>query len=343
MTAGLRLGSGPRLGRGPAVLRARHRGIRRLVAQRAVQIPAVLLVVSVLVFWLIQVVPGDPGRNALGQYATAEQVQQWNAAHGLDGGLVDRYLSWLGGFVTGQWGTSLVYGEQVAPLVLERLGNSVLLGLYAFVILVPLAIGIGAWQARREGSRTDRAATVGLMSLASVPEFVVGVLLLIVFALIFPVLPIQSGDAVGAGFLPQLRAMTLPAVTLALGYVSVLARMTRTGVVEATGSQFYRTAVIKGLHGGALFRRHVARNALIPTISLIGVYLGALLGGSAVVETLFGYPGLGELLVTATQKKDVFILAAGVMVTGLISLCALLVTDIAFTIVDPRVRFTEGE
>ena len=340
MVASPRTESGFRLGRGLAALRARHSGTPALIGQRIVQIPAVLFVVSVLVFWLIQVVPGDPGRNALGPYATAEQVLEWSAARGLDGNIFERYGSWLVGFVTGDWGTSIVYGEPVFGLILGRLGNSVALGFFAFVLLVPLAIGIGALQARKEGSRTDRALTVGLMSLASVPEFVVGVVLLIVFALIFPVLPIQSGDGVGAGLFPQLRAMTLPAITLALGYVSVLARMTRTGVLEATGSQYYRTAVIKGLHGGALFRRHVARNALIPTISLLAVYLGALLGGSAVVETLFGYPGLGELLVTATQKKDIFILVAGVMVTGLISLVALLVTDVAFTIIDPRVRFT---
>lgn len=342
MTASPRLESGLRLGRGLAVLGERHRGAPALIGYRLVQIPVVLFVVSILVFWLIQVVPGDPGRNALGQYATVEQVRAWNVARGLDGSLLERYLSWLTGFVTGDWGTSLVYGKPVAGLVLERLGNSVLLGSFAFLMLVPLAIGIGAMQARREGSRTDRAVTIGLMSLASVPEFVIGVLLLIVFALVIPVLPVQSGDAVGAGFLPQVRAMTLPAVTLALGSLSVLARMTRTGVIEATGSQYYRTAVIKGVHGPALFGRHVARNALIPTISLLGVYLGALLGGSAVVETLFGYPGLGELLVTATQKKDIFILAAGVMVTGLISLVALLVTDLVFTVVDPRVRFAGG-
>ncbi|MBW9108962.1 ABC transporter permease [Microbacterium trichothecenolyticum] len=340
MSVSPRLDSGPRLGRGLAVLGARHRGTPALVGRRLLQIPAVLFVVSVLVFWLIQIVPGDPGRNALGPYASAEQVAEWNAARGLDGSVIERYLSWIGGFFVGQWGTSIVYGESVRELILERLGNSVALGVFAFLILVPLAIGIGVVQARREGSRTDRAFTVGLMSLASVPEFVMGVVLLIVFGLIFPILPIQSGDAVGAGFLPQLRAMTLPALTLAFGYLSVLARMTRSGVIETTGSQFYRTAVIKGLRGGDLFRRHVARNALIPTISLLGVYLGALLGGSAVVETLFGYPGLGELLVTATQKKDVFVLVAGVMVTGLISLIALLVTDLVFTIVDPRVRFT---
>ncbi|BDV31810.1 ABC transporter permease [Microbacterium terricola] len=315
----------------------------RIIGQRAVQIPLVLLVVSVLVFWLVQVVPGDPGRNALGPYATLDQVQAWNAERGLDGPLVARYLAWLGGFATGDWGTSLVYGDPVVGLVLERLLNSFALGLFAFAILVPVALGLGVLQARTEGSRTDRALTVLLMSLASVPEFVVGVVLLIVFALLLPVLPIQSGAGVGEGFLPQLRAMTLPAITLALGYVSVVARMTRTGVVETTGSQFYRTAVVKGVRGPALFGGHVARNALIPTVSLLGVYLGALLGGSAVVETLFGYPGLGELLVTATQEKDIFVLEAGVMITGLVALTALLLTDIAFTLIDPRVRYARKD
>ncbi|WP_235566660.1 ABC transporter permease [Microbacterium sp. Root61] len=311
-----------------------------MIVQRAVQIPLVMLVVSVLVFVLIQVVPGDPGRNALGPYATADQVLAWNAAHGLDGAPIDRYASWFFGLLAGQWGASVVYGVPVFDLVLGRLANSVMLGLFAFAILVPLAIGVGVLQARKEGSRGDRSFTVALMALAAVPEFVVGVILLLTFAVVFPVLPVQSSDGVGAGFLPQLRAMTLPAITLALGSLSVLARTTRAGVIEATRSQFYRTAVIKGVHGGMLFRRHVARNALVPTVALLGIYLGAFLGGSAVVETLFGYPGLGELLVTATQRKDTFVLAAGVMITGLISLLALLMADVAFTLIDPRVRFT---
>jgi len=136
-----------------------------------------------------------------------------------------------------------------------------------------------------------------------------------------------------------MRAMILPAITLALASVSVLARTSRTSIIETTGSPFHRTAVIKGLNRRMLFSRHVARNALIPTIALLGMYFGALLGGSAVVETLFGYPGLGELMVTATQRKDVVVLVAGVMVTGIVSLIGLVAADIVFTIVDPRVRF----
>lgn len=329
--------------RGLAVLRSRHSRIPRLIGQRLLQVPLVLLVVSVLVFWLIEVVPGDPGRNALGQYATTEQVLAWNEAHGLTGSPVGRYLSWLGGFVTGDWGTSLVYGAPVRDLVLGHLGNSLLLGALAFVVLVPVALTLGAIQARREGSRTDRSLTVVLMSLASVPEFVVGVLLLIVFSLFLRWFPIQSSVSLDGPPSEVLPALALPAITLALGYLSVLARMTRTGVLDTLDSQYYRTAVMKGLHGPRLAIGHVARNALIPTVSLLGIYVGTLLGGSAIVETLFGYPGLGALLVTATVEKDIFLLESGVMVTGVVSLLALLVTDIALVLIDPRVRFDEGE
>lgn len=330
--------------RGLEAVVERRSGIPALVGRRLVQIPFVLLVVSVLVFWLVQVVPGDPGRNALGPYATAEQVQAWNLEHGVTGGFVERYLGWLGGFVTGDWGQSIIYSQPVTELVLPRLVNSMLLGALAFALLVPIAIGLGAAQAYREGTRTDRALTTVFMSLAAVPEFVIGVLLLIVFAVVLAWVPVQSaGDATSADPLLRLRSMLLPAITLAAGYLAIVARMVRTGVIDTLGAQYHRTAVLKGLTRGQVLRRHVVRNALIPTISLLGIYLGALLGGSAIVETLFGYPGLGALLVTATEKKDVFLLEAGVMVTGAVSLIALLATDLAFVIVDPRIRFEGAE
>src|SRR5699024_4881950 len=144
------------------------------------------------------------------------------------------------------------------------------------------------------------------------PEFVIGVVLLIVFAVVFPLAPVHSGAALGDGTVVELRAMLLPAATLAIGSLAVVARTTRSGVIDVTRSQHFRTAVVAGLGTGTLVRGHIMRNALIPTISVLGVSLGSLLVGSAVVETLFGYPGLGELLVTATQRKDVSVLAAGV-------------------------------
>jgi peptide/nickel transport system permease protein len=318
---------------------ARRRRLLTLFGQRIVQIPLVLVVVSILTFWLVQIVPGDPGRAALGQYATAAQVHAWDASHGLTGGLVLRYLHWIGGFVTGHWGESFVESEPVRQLVLGRLGNSLLLGAYAFVIMVPLAIVLGALQAYRQGRRTDRTITVGLLSISAVPEFVVGIVLLLVFAVWVPLVPVQAAGALDGGFGARLQVMTLPAVVLALAYLAVLARMVRAGTIETIRSQFHRTAVLKGLTNGQIVRRHVIRNALIPTFSVLGIYLGTLLGGSAIVETLFSYPGLGALLVQAAERKDALLLESGVMITGAMSLGALLLTDLLFIVVDPRIRF----
>jgi peptide/nickel transport system permease protein len=326
---------GPRSGRRSRVL--------PLLGQRLIQIPAVLFVVSVLTFWLIELVPGDPGRNALGQYATAAQVRAWDVSNGLTGPVTGRYLHWLGSFLSGNWGTSFVYQVPSRPLIFGHLVNTMLLGLYAFVLLVPLSLVLGSIQAYREGRRTDRAITITLMSLSSVPEFVVGVLLLVTFAVGLKLVPVQSAAFAAGDFGQRVDAMTLPAVTLAIAYLAVLARMVRTGTVGALTAQFYRTAVLKGLRPAQVIRRHVARNALIPTLSLVGIYLGTLLGGSAVVETLFNYPGLGALLVVAAERKDPVLLTDGVMITGVIALLALLLTDIGLLLMDPRIRFGNRE
>lgn len=325
--------------RGLGALSERHTRIAALLGKRLLQIPIVLLAVSVLTFWLIQLVPGDPGRNALGQYATEAQVRAWDVSNGLTGSVAARYLHWLGGFFSGSWGSSFVYSVPSRPLVFGRLENSALLGLYAFVLLVVVALILGSVQAYREGQRTDRSITISLMTLSSVPEFVAGVLLLLVFAVWIKAVPVQSGADATGDFAQRVHAMTLPAVVLAASYLAVVARMVRTGTAGAITAAFHRTAVLKGLPGPAIVRRHVARNALIPTLSLLGIYFGGLLGGSAVVETLFNYPGLGALMVVAAERKDVVLLTDGVMVTGLVSLLALLLTDVCLIIMDPRIRF----
>ncbi|WP_300607022.1 ABC transporter permease [Trebonia sp.] len=329
--------------RGFSALSDRHSRILVLLGKRLIQIPMVLFVVSIMTFWLVQLVPGDPGRNALGPYATQAQVHAWDVSNGLTGPVVARYLRWLGGFCTGNWGTSFVYLVPCRGLVLGHLVNSMLLGLYGFVLMVPLSIALGSVQAYREGRRSDRAITISLMSLSSVPEFVVGVLLLVVFAAWLKMVPVQS-SADATGDLPQrLHAMTLPAVVLAIAYLAVLSRMVRTGTAGAITAQFHRTAVLKGLPPAQIVRRHVTRNALIPTMQLLGLYLGALLGGNAVVETLFNYPGLGALLVVAAEHKDVVLLTDAVMVTGVVSLLALLLTDVCLILMDPRIRFENTE
>jgi peptide/nickel transport system permease protein len=324
-------------------LSERHGRILALLGKRLIQIPIVLFVVSVLTFWLIQLVPGDPGRNALGQYATQAQVRAYDVSNGLAGSVVPRYLHWLTAFFTGNWGTSFVYGVPSRPLVLGHLANSALLALYALVLLLPVSLILGSVQAYREGKRSDRAITIVLMTLSSVPEFVIGVLLLIVFAVWLKDFPVQSAADATGNFGQRIHAMTLPAIVLAAAYLAVLARMVRTGTAGAITAPFHRTAVLKGLPYGVIVRRHVTRNALIPTVQLLGIYLGGLIGSSAVVETLFNYPGIGALLVTAADRKDAVLLTDGVMVTGVIALLALLLTDVCLILMDPRIRFENTE
>ena len=298
-----------------------------------------LLVVSVLTFWLIQVVPGDPGRETLGQYATAAQVHAWDVSNNLTGSTVTRYLSWLHGLITGHWGQSFVFSEPNRGLVLGHLVNSALLGPLAFVVMVPFSVALGAVQAYREGRRTDRGITISLMSLSAVPTFVVGVVLLLIFAVWAHLVPVQAGADASGNILQRLHAIAVPSVVLALSYLAVITRMVRTGVSGAITAPYHRTAVLKGLGSGAIVRRHVLRNAIVPTRSLLGLYLGALLCSDAVVETLFNYPGLGALLVTAAEHKDVGLLSDGVVITGVVVLLALVAADVGLILTDPRIRF----
>ncbi|MGH1564892.1 ABC transporter permease [Mumia sp. DW29H23] len=325
----------------PARTTTSRRPVGRIVARRLLQVPVVLLIVSAAVFWLVQVVPGDPGRAALGQFATDEQVALWKAENGLDGSTAERYLAWLGGFVTGDWGTSLAYGVPVRGLVAERFLNSVLLGLYAFVIVAVVGIALGLFQAFRQGRRSDRSITVTMVSLSSTPEFAVGTVLLVVFAVFLGWFPVHSGIPEGAGVPARLTVMTLPAITLAAASVGYVARMARAGTIETLEAPHYRTAVLKGLPRRRVLTAHVTRNSLVPSVAVLGNQLAYLVGGSIVVETLFSYPGIGLTIVEAVQKKDLVLLEAAIMLTAVASILVLLVTDLVSMALDPRIDLSQ--
>ncbi|ADP79395.1 ABC transporter permease [Pseudofrankia inefficax] len=308
----------------------------RLIAIRLVVIPLVLLAVSVGVFFLVQVVPGQPGRVVLGPYATQQQVALWQHRQGLDGSVVARYLRWIGGFARGRWGTSLSLGVPVRPLVLGRLGNSILLGLFALLVTTPVAIGIGLWQAHRLGRRSDRVLTLVGVTLSSIPEFVSGVILLILFAVELHWFPVDSQLAWSG--LDRVRGMLLPAVAVAVASFGHTSRMMRSTTTEVLGSAHYRTAVLNGVPPGRLLRRHVLRNALIPTTAVLGNQAAFMLGGLVIVEILFNYPGLGQLLVDSVVNKDIFVLEACTLVAALVSMLVILTADVAYRLLDPRVR-----
>lgn len=297
-----------------------------------------------IVFAAAQLLPGDVGRSVLGRDATPEAVAEYNREHGTDRPAVVQYLDWAGGAVRGDLGTSLVPPELPVWEILEpALVNSLKLALYAFLIVVPIGILGGIVAGLRVGRAADRGITVVGLSLAVVPEFVTGLVLILMFAIWLGWLPVTAQWDEGAGPLTQMKHLTLPAIALAIVLFGYIARITRAGVVEALDADYTRTAVLKGLPRSTVIRRHVLRNALTPTIAVVATQVGYLLGGLVAIEILFNYRGIGLTLVEAATLKDFTLLTAGVLIIGIAYVLVTLVADILFVLLNPRVRFEAAE
>jgi peptide/nickel transport system permease protein len=297
-----------------------------------------LLLVSLLVFATVQLLPSDLGRTILGPYASEEQVAALNDRLGVDDPAPVRYASWLSDFVRGDWGTSATSGQPVRPLVLDRLGNSLLLALYALVLAVPVSVALGMLAARRRGRPVDAAVSASAVSLLAMPEFVVGTILSIVFAVELGWFPVSS--AVPDGALSFFYELTLPAVVLALALFGSLTRVARAATLAAVDADYTRTATLKGLPERTILARHVLPNVLPLTIAAIGAHVGYLVGGIVVVETLFAYPGLGKLLVDSATANDLAPLEACVLATAVVVMGANFAADAGASALNPRLRRT---
>ncbi len=297
-----------------------------------------LWILSLIVFFAGQILPGDPGRAILGPFAAKSSVQTLDTQLGVNRPLLTRYLSWIGGLLHGNFGTSYSYRTAVEPFVRAALINSIKLALLAFVIVVPLGIIGGVIAALYAGRGADRIISVTGLSLSSVPEFVSGIVLIVVFGVTLKWLPVTASAGAGASALDQLRHLILPAIPLVFVLFGYIARMARAGTIEALNSDYTRTAVLKGLPERTVIRRHVLRNSLLPTITVIATQTGYLIGGLVVVETLFNYQGLGNLIYKAATAHDFPMLEAGVMVIGVVYVVATLIADLLLTLLNPRLR-----
>jgi len=297
-----------------------------------------LFLLSLMIFFAGQILPGDPGRAALGNLASQSTVQALDHQLGVDRPLLTRYLTWLGGALHGNFGTSYEYQSAVAPFVRAALINSIKLAVLAFVIVVPLGILGGVIAALRVGRGTDRAISVTGLSLSTVPEFVSGIVLLVVFGVELKWLPVTANAGTGASPLSQFRHLILPAIPLVLVLFGYIARMARAGTIEVLNADYTRTAVLKGLPERTVLRRHVLRNSLLPTITVIATQTGYLIGGLVVVETLFNYHGLGNLIYNAALHHDEVMLEAGVLIIGVVYVVATLIADVLLTLLNPRLR-----
>jgi peptide/nickel transport system permease protein len=316
----------------------------RYVAKRLGLALITLVLLSMIVFAAAQLLPGDLGRSVLGRDATEEAVAEYNREHGTDRSAVVQYLDWASGAVRGDLGNSLVPPEPPVWEVLEpALVNSLKLALVAFLLVVPFGIIGGVLAGLRVGRPTDRTITVVGLSLAVVPEFVTGLVLILVFAIWLGWLPVTAQWEAGAGALTQVKHLALPAMALAIVLFGYIARITRAGVVEALDADYARTAYLNGLPHKTVVRRHVLRNALTPTIAVVATQVGYLFGGLVAIELLFNYRGIGLTLVEAATFKDFTLLTAGVLVIGVAYLIVTLVADILFALLNPRIRFGTAE
>ena len=303
--------------------------VRRLVYT----LPVLWLVVSV-VFFLIHLVPGDPIAQMLGEGATATDIDALRHAYGFDQTLGSQYLHYLGGVAHADLGQSLRLHQSVVSLILERYPYTFALSLCAFIVGLAVAIPAGVWSAARQDAWQDR--TIGIVSLLglSFPNFALGPLLILLFAVQLGLLPV-SGAGSGWSLIPH---MILPAITLGSGLAALLTRMVRTAMLEELGQDYIRTARAKGLSQRTVLYRHALRNALVPLLTVAGLQFGSLLAGAIVTETVFSLPGIGRLTVSAISNRDYSLVQGCILAIGLTYVAVNLLTDLAYTIVNPRMK-----
>jgi peptide/nickel transport system permease protein len=298
-----------------------------------------LILLSMIVFAVSSILPGNVGRAVLGPFATQESVDALNEQLGTNRSLVSQYVDWVGGILHGDLGTSLTKQVPAWDVLWPALQNSFKLAFVAFVILVPISILGGVIAGLRYGRATDKGITMFGLSVSAMPDFVTGIVLILVFAVWLGWLPVTAQAEPGANLLVQVKYLLLPAFTLTLVLFGYIARVTRAGMIEAFDSDYARTAYLKGLPASVVVRKHVLRNALLPTIAVIAVQCGYLVGGLVAVEYLFNYQGLGALTLEAARQKDLPLLTAGVLVIGIVYLVVTLIADILYAFLNPRIRF----
>jgi peptide/nickel transport system permease protein len=298
-----------------------------------------LWILSLLVFFAAQVLPGDPARAILGPLAAPSAVAALSHQLGTDKPVIEQYGTWIGHVVSGNLGTSYQFQAAIGPLLGKALVNSLKLAAVAFVLVVPLGIFGGVVAALNLGKPVDRVISVIGLSATVIPEVVSGIVLILVFGIWLNVLPIQASTPPGSSFGTQLYHLILPAIPLVLILFGYIQQMARAGTVESLASDYARTATLKGLPRGVMIRRHVLRNSLLPTITVIASQTGYLIGGLVLVETLFHYNGIGSLIFNAANNKDYPMLEAGVLVIGALYMVATLGADILFTLLNPRIRY----
>jgi peptide/nickel transport system permease protein len=309
------------------------------VARRLLSAVPVVLLVTLISFLIMQLVPGDPALVIAGLGATPQEVERVREQLGLNRPAHERLLGWYRGMLRGDLGDSLLLGRSVTRAVWERVPVTLSLSLYALALTLAIGLPSGIFAALRPNTWLDQALmTIALVGV-SLPSFWLGLMLIVLFAVHLDWLP-------SAGYVPLtesvtgwLRAATLPAVSLAMLQVGLLARMTRSTMLEVLGQDFIRTARTKGLPARAVVGKHALKNVMVPVVTVVGIVFSLLLSGSVVIETVYSLPGVGRLMAAAILRRDYPVIQGGLLLVGLVLVLLNLLVDVLYAYLDPRVRY----
>ncbi len=309
------------------------------IARRLLATIPVMAIVAVLVFSMLRLTPGDPAAIIAGAAATSQDIVDIRARLGLDRSIVAQFLVWIGHVLTGDFGESFFFKKQVAALIAGRIGPTVALATTTILFSVLIAVPLGVIAAWKQGTWIDRLV-MGFSVLGfSVPVFVVGYALIYVFAIELSWLPVQGYQPPSDGFWGFLQHLILPSLTLSVIYVALIARITRTSVLEVLGEDYIRTARAKGLPDSVVLMKHALRNAAVPIVTIIGIGVALLIGGVVVTESVFSIPGLGRLTVDAVLARDYPTVQAVILLFSAVYVLLNLAVDVAYTFLDPRIRY----
>lgn len=315
--------------------------MRKYILKRLLSMIPAVFVVSVVIFLIIHLTPGDPAAVMLGDQADPEAIAALREALGLNDPLPVQYLRWLGGVLQGDLGQSLYSDESMVSMLLSHLGPTLSLTVFTLAISLIVAVPLGILAARKRGALADNAISVFSMIGISMPSFLLGLLLMLVFAVTLRWLPAAGYKTLAEdGMAEHLRYLVMPAIALGFMEAGLILRMTRSSMLEVLGSDYIRMAKAKGEKSLAITCKHAFKNALIPIVTTVGQTFMGLLSGATVVESIFNIPGIGKMTITAVQQRDYEVVQAVVLFLSMINIVVCLVIDLIYAAIDPRVRLS---
>jgi peptide/nickel transport system permease protein len=308
------------------------------IIKRILSLIPVLFVVSVAIFLIVHLTPGDPAAAILGIEASEQEIDALNEEMGLNLPIHQQYLNWVTGVLQGNFGDSYFMDEPVTESILSHLGPTVSLAILAEIVSLVLAIPIGILAAYRRGSFTDQSLMVISLLGMAIPSFLLGLLLMLTFGVYLKWLPIAGYDPLSEGLWNHIRYLILPAIALGTIQAALVARMTRSSMLEVLNKNFIKTARSKGVKERKVITKHALRNAFLPILTVIGQSFGTLVTGAVVVETIFNLPGLGQLIINSIERRDFAVIQGVVLFVTLIYVFINLLVDLLYGVIDPRVR-----